>query len=112
MTWLSLIMLAGCAHKPQSVQLQAGDIERYHAMALHALSAPEVWGQHHVVMPFTERNVDDSRKVLFNIMIGHPPIVAVWIPTTETNRINPFVVFEFDHASHELKTIGLGSSSH
>lgn len=109
MAGLMLIIAAGCAHLPQSVLFQDGDIEGYHAMALRALNSPEAWRQHQVLMTFTERHVDTSRKTWFDIKAGDPPTVTFWIPTTETNRVNPFVVCEFDHSSHTLKSIALGS---
>lgn len=112
MAGLILSMVAGCAHLPQSVQFQEGEIEGYHAMAVRALNSPEAWRKHQVLMTFTERHVDTSRKTWFDIRAGDPPTVTVWIPTTETDRINPFVVFEFDHSAHTLKGIGLGSVNH
>jgi hypothetical protein len=112
MAGLILGMAAGCAHLPQSVQMQDGEIEGYRAMALRALNAPEAWQQHQILMTFVERPVDVNRKAWFDIKAGSPPIISVWIPTTETNRANAFVVFEFDHWTHSLKGISLGSLNH
>lgn len=109
---LILGMASGCACLPQSVQMHDGEIEGYRAIALRALNSPDVWHQHQLLMPFVEREVDSSRKIWFDIRAGTSPVISVWVPTTETNRINPFVVFEFDHSSHTLKRIALGSVNH
>lgn len=105
-------MAAGCAHLPQSVQMQDGEVEGYRVMAFRALNSPDAWRQHQLLMTFEERQIDLNRKTWFDIRPGTPPIVSVWVPTTETNRSNPFVVFEFDHSTHTLKGIGLGSINH
>jgi hypothetical protein len=81
-------------------------------MALRALNSPAAWRQHQILMTFAERQVDVNRKAWFDIRAGNPPIISVWIPTTETDRANAFVVFEFDHSTHTLRGIGLGSLNH
>jgi hypothetical protein len=109
---LVLIGVGGCAHVPQSIQIQEGEIDGYRSVALRALNSPEAWRQHQQLMTFVERPVDANRKTWFDIQPGNPPIVTVWVPTVETNRINPFVVFRFDHSTHTLKGIALGSINH
>ncbi len=116
MKWIAagliLGLASGCAHLPQSVQMQDGEIEGYHAMALRALNSPDAWHQYQLLTPFAERQVDTGRKAWFDLRPGTPPVVTVWIPTTETNRTNPFVVFEFDHSTHTLNGVALGSLNH
>ncbi len=112
MAGLILSLAAGCAHPPQSVELQDGEIESYQAMALRALNSPGAWRQHQALMTFTERKVDANRKAWFDIRPGAPPIVTVWIPTTETDRTNPYVVFVFNHWTHALQAVTLGSINH
>ena len=109
---LILGLASGCAHLSQSVQIREGEIEGYHAMALRALNSQDAWHKHQLLMPFVERQVDSSRKAWFNIRAGTPPIMTVWVPTTETNRPNPSVVFEDGHSAETLKGIALGTEDH
>jgi len=86
-----------------------GELDGYREFALRALNSPDAWQTHQVSMTFVERQVDPNRKIWFDIRPGSPPLVTVWVPTVEPHRMNPFVVFEFDHSTHTLKGIALGS---
>ena len=92
--------------------MQDGEIESYRAMELRVLDSPEAWRQHQLLMTFVERQVDASRKASFDITPGNLPTLTAWVPTTETNRTNPFVIFVFDRWTHALKGIALGSLNH
>ena len=107
------IGLSGCATAPKSVRITDGELAGYRDIAIKALGSPLAWRKHNSALStFVDRSVDPSREIWFDVTPGDPPCVMVWVPTEETNRPGPFVVFEFDQWSHGLKSIAEGSLIH